>query len=57
VKAPLAGGDQAVADLKTKFPLKSRITRYHILEKAVLCITAFWLTRLPQSVLGPLITR
>jgi hypothetical protein len=36
VKAPWRGGDQVVADLKTKFPLKPRITRYHILEKAVL---------------------
>ena len=31
--------------------LKPRITPYHIVEKAVLCITAFWPARLPQRVL------
>ena len=33
-------------------PLKPRIAPYHIVEKAVLCITAFWPTRLPQWVIS-----
>jgi hypothetical protein len=32
-------------------PLKPRIIPYHIIGKALLCITAFWPTRLPQWVI------
>jgi SnoaL-like domain len=42
--------DKAIAETNGFNLLKPRITPYHIVEKAVLCTTAFWPARLPQWV-------
>ena len=39
--------DHEMKSRRPVLPLKPRITPYHIVEKPVLCITAFWPTRLP----------
>src|SRR5262249_41883899 len=45
---------RAMNSRRLMVPSKPRTTPYHILEIAVLCATAFWLTRLPLWVkLGP----
>jgi hypothetical protein len=44
--------DKAIAETNGFNLLKPRITPYHIVEKAVLCTTAFWPARLPQWVIN-----